>query len=136
MRRARQLLTASLTQRSRDTYVGSLFQDNRVTDFPNAQEITALIRQSSLEKPEVLALQDRGVKVVSADLNAPENELVELLRGIHTVISAISASDLSAQIPLANAAKVAGVERFLPCCYGTVLPPEGILALRETVCPS
>jgi hypothetical protein len=51
-----------------------------------------------------------------------------------TVISAISASGLSAQISLANAAKVAGVKRFLPCCYSTVIPPGGILGLRDTVC--
>lgn len=95
-----------------------------------------MIRQSSLKKPEVLALQEKGVNVVSADLSAPENELAQLLHGMDTVISAISASGLSAQISLANAAKIAGVKRFLPCCYATVMPPEKILALRDTVCSS
>ncbi|KAF4446119.1 hypothetical protein F53441_10208 [Fusarium austroafricanum] len=92
-------------------------------------ELTALIRPSSLKKPEVLALQEKGIKVVPADLSAPEDELAKLLHGIDTVISAISAAGLSAQIPLANAAKVAGVKRFLPCCYGPAMPPEGILGV-------
>ncbi|KAF4990609.1 hypothetical protein FGRMN_8368 [Fusarium graminum] len=96
-------------------------------------EITALIRQSSLEKPEVLALREKGIKVVPADLGASEEELAKPLHDIDTVICAISASGLSAQVQLANAAKVAGVKRFLPCCYGPIMPPEGILGKEHLI---
>lgn len=73
--------------------------------------------------------------MVPADLSAPEDELSRLLHGIDSVISAISATSLLMQIPLINAAQAAGVKRFLPCCFATVMPPEGILKLRDTVCP-
>ncbi|EWZ82193.1 hypothetical protein BFJ70_g5415 [Fusarium oxysporum] len=95
-------------------------------------EITALVRPSSLQRPEVLALHEKGIKVVPADLSAPEDELSRLLHGIDSVISAISATSLLMQIPLINAAQAAGVKRFLPCCFATVMPPEGILKLRDT----
>ncbi|KAJ4166564.1 hypothetical protein NW765_007803 [Fusarium oxysporum] len=82
-------------------------------------EITALVRPSSLQRPEVLALHEKGIKVVPADLSAPEDELSRLLHGIDSVISAISATSLLMQIPLINAAQAAGVKRFLPCCFAT-----------------
>ncbi|KAH6975186.1 hypothetical protein BKA56DRAFT_618703 [Ilyonectria sp. MPI-CAGE-AT-0026] len=96
-------------------------------------EITVLIRKSSLKNPEVIALQEKGIKVVPTDLSAPEDELSSLLHGIDTVISAISAAGILTQIPLANAAKAAGVKRFLPCCFAPVMSPEGILQLRDTI---
>ncbi|KAF5605742.1 isoflavone reductase P3 [Fusarium pseudoanthophilum] len=94
-------------------------------------EITALVRKSSLEKPEALALKEKGINVVAADLSGPEDELARVLDGINTVISAISATGLLAQIPLINAAQAAGVKRFLPCCFAPVMPPAGILELRD-----
>ncbi|RBQ75691.1 hypothetical protein FVER14953_07235 [Fusarium verticillioides] len=94
-------------------------------------EITALVRKSSLEKPEVLALKEKGINVVAADLSGPEDELARALDGINTVISAISATGLLAQIPLINAAQAAGVKRFLPCCFAPIIPPAGILGLRD-----
>ncbi|KAH6869175.1 hypothetical protein B0T10DRAFT_533951 [Thelonectria olida] len=96
-------------------------------------EVTALIRKSSPKNPEVLALQAKGIKVVPADLSAPEDELSRLLHGIDTVISAIGAAGLMTQIPIVNATKAAGVKRFLPCCFAPVMPPQGILRLRETL---
>ncbi|KAF5723040.1 isoflavone reductase P3 [Fusarium mundagurra] len=106
---------------------------NALLDSTEPQyEITALVRQSSLEKPEALALKEKGIKVVAADLSGPEDELARVLDGIDTVISAISAVDLLLQIPLINAAQAAGVQRFLPCCYAPIMPPAGILGLRDT----
>ncbi|KAF5983702.1 isoflavone reductase P3 [Fusarium coicis] len=96
-------------------------------------DITALIHKSSLEKPEALALKEKGINVVAADLNDPDDELARVLDGINTVISAISATDLLAQIPLINAAQAAGVKRFLPCCFAPIMPPAGILGLRDIV---
>ncbi|KAM5371222.1 hypothetical protein ACJZ2D_008142 [Fusarium nematophilum] len=94
-------------------------------------EVTALTRPSSLEKESVQDLKKRGVEVVAADLTGSEDELVKLLRGKDVLISAIDARQLEAQIPLANAAKAAGVGRFVPCSFATVAPPKGILVLRD-----
>ncbi|CVL01650.1 related to Isoflavone reductase homolog P3 [Fusarium proliferatum] len=94
-------------------------------------EITALVRQSSLEKPEVLALKGKGINVIAADLSGPEDEVARVLDGIDTVISAISAAGLLIQIPLINAARAAGVKRFLPCCFAPIMPPAGVLGLRD-----
>ncbi|KAF4417242.1 Isoflavone reductase P3 [Fusarium acutatum] len=86
-------------------------------------EITALVRKSSLERPEALSLKEKGITVVAADLSGPEDELARVLDGIDTVISAISAASLLMQIPLINAAQAAGVKRFLPCCFAPIIPP-------------
>ncbi|KAH6996054.1 hypothetical protein BKA56DRAFT_570492 [Ilyonectria sp. MPI-CAGE-AT-0026] len=94
-------------------------------------EITALVRPSSLQKPEVLALEKRGVKVAAADIYGPEEELTKLLRGMEVVIAAINAPQLLAQIPLINSCKAAGVKRFVPCNFATIAPPKGILRLRD-----
>ncbi|KAJ3950042.1 uncharacterized protein N0V96_001178 [Colletotrichum fioriniae] len=72
-------------------------------------EVTALIRPSSLEKPEVKALEKRGVKIASVDLSGPEDEIANQLTGHEVVVSAIVADKLLDQIPLANAAKKAGI---------------------------
>ncbi|KAK1622679.1 isoflavone reductase [Colletotrichum phormii] len=96
-------------------------------------EITALIRPSSLEKPEVKALEKRGVKIASVDLSGPEDEIANQLTGHEVVVSAIVADKLLGQIPLANAAKKAGVKRFVPCFFGTVMPGRGMLWFRDQV---
>ncbi|KAL2682307.1 hypothetical protein Neosp_006757 [[Neocosmospora] mangrovei] len=95
--------------------------------------ITALTRPASLEKPEVENIRKKGVKTVAADLAGPEDELVNVLSGTDVLISAISVTGLPDQIPLANAAKLAGVKRFVPCFFATVAPAKGVLALRYLV---
>ncbi|KAI3542032.1 isoflavone reductase [Colletotrichum filicis] len=94
-------------------------------------KITALIRPSSLEKPEVKALEKRGVKIATVDLSGPEDEIANQLTGHEVVVSAIVADKLLDQIPLANAAKKAGVKRFVPCFFGTVMPGRGMLWFRD-----
>ncbi|KAK4212514.1 hypothetical protein QBC37DRAFT_191870 [Rhypophila decipiens] len=94
-------------------------------------EITALIRPASMQKPAVAELAKRGVKVVSAELTAPQEELVNLLTGIDVVISAIYIAELKSEMLLADAAKAAGVKRFVPCFFATVIPPKGVTALRD-----
>ncbi|KPM42915.1 hypothetical protein AK830_g3606 [Neonectria ditissima] len=93
--------------------------------------ITALTRPSSLQKPEVLSLKDRGIKVVAADLEGSEDEVAKLLQGIDVVIACVNPKGMLAQIPLANACKAAGVKRFVPCFFATIAPPKGILRLRD-----
>lgn len=63
----------------------------------------------------------------------PETDLVVALKDIDVVISAVGPRDQTDQIPLATAAKKAGVERFLPCGFITVAPPGGIMSLRDVV---
>ncbi|KAF4968991.1 hypothetical protein FSARC_3645 [Fusarium sarcochroum] len=94
-------------------------------------EITALTRPSSLEKPAVQGLKQKGINVVAADLEGPEAQLAEVLRGQEVVISAIDAAHLLSQIPLANASKAAGVGRFVPCFFATAAPPKGVMKLRD-----
>ncbi|KAL4802553.1 NAD(P)-binding protein [Aspergillus unguis] len=96
----------------------------------HAFEITALIRPSSLEKPATADLKARGVKIVPADLEASGDKLVGILKGIDVVISTIHYQSLSQEIPLANAAKAAGVKRYVPCFWATIAP-RGIMRLRD-----
>lgn len=73
------------------------------------------------------------MEIVAADLAGPEEELVAKLKGIDVIVSAIGPHEQYAQIPLATAAKKAGVKRFLPCGFITVAPPGGIMSLRDWV---
>lgn len=66
-------------------------------------------------------------------MKGPEENLVQLLTGADVVISAVNAAVLTDQIPLVDAAKKAGVGRFVPCSFMTVAPPRGVMLLRETV---
>ncbi|KAH6972120.1 hypothetical protein BKA56DRAFT_593741 [Ilyonectria sp. MPI-CAGE-AT-0026] len=93
-------------------------------------EITALVRPSSLEKPRVQDLKARSIHVVSADLQGPQDELINILKGIDVVISAIHYQSLSDEIPLATAAKVARVKRYVPCFFATVAP-RGVMYLHD-----
>ncbi|KAF4905513.1 Isoflavone reductase-like protein [Colletotrichum viniferum] len=94
-------------------------------------DITALTRPASLQKPKVLDLQKKGIHIVAADLEGPEDALTEILKGTDVMVSAINAGNLMAQIALINASKAAGVGRFIPCFFATIVPPKGILKLRD-----
>lgn len=48
--------------------------------------------------------------------------MVKALKDIDILVSAIGPRDQLAQLPLAVAAKKAGVKRFIPCGYATVMP--------------
>jgi len=104
---------------------------NGLLESPDKFEITALIRTSSLEKPASQKLQELGVRLVAADITGPIDTLVGTLTGIDVLISAIAPWALHEEIILADAAKEAGVKRFVPCHFATVAPPRGVMALRE-----
>ncbi|GAW17973.1 hypothetical protein ANO14919_074420 [Xylariales sp. No.14919] len=95
-------------------------------------EVTALARPESLEKPAYTELKRRGVKVVPADLKGPQDTLVSLLSGIDVLISAIFFGSLADEIPLADAAKRAGIKRFVQSAFMIVIPPRGVVDFRET----
>ena len=90
-------------------------------------------REASLNSKSNAELRELGVKVVAGDLNGSQADLVRLLSGSDVVISSIVASALADQVPLADAAKEAGVGRFIPCSFGPIAPPKGVMQLRETV---
>ena len=92
-----------------------------------------MIRPGSEDRPDIKALRERGVKTKVMDLRGPTEEAAKALAGKEVVIPAISIPATGEQIPLATAAKVAGVKRFLPCFYAPVAPPKGAVALRDTV---
>jgi hypothetical protein len=81
----------------------------------------------------VLNLKDRGIKVHVAETKDGAG-LAAILTGIDTVISAIGPNGQLEQIPLADAAKKAGVKRFVPCAWMTVCPPGGVMWVRDLVC--
>ncbi|CAJ2513572.1 Uu.00g016910.m01.CDS01 [Anthostomella pinea] len=93
-------------------------------------EVTALTRPESVDSDGSKALKDRGVKIVILDLKAPKAELVKALTGLDTVLSCISAYQLELQAGLAQAAKDAGVKRFVPCDWGSPAP-RGVMLLRD-----
>ncbi|KAI1373984.1 NAD(P)-binding protein [Hypoxylon crocopeplum] len=96
------------------------------TDF----EITALARPSSIDSAANNALRSRGVHVVAADLTGSKEDLVKILKGIDVVISCIVFTNLDDQIPLAEAAKQAGVKRFVPCDFSTPMP-RGVMEMHD-----
>ncbi|KAI3546335.1 isoflavone reductase [Colletotrichum filicis] len=100
------------------------------SDIP-ALKIIAIVRPASERKPDVVALEKRGVAVAVVDLEGPRAELVDVLEGADVLISTIHVSVLGSQIPLADAAKAAGVKRFVPCFFATVAPAKGVLTLRQ-----
>ncbi|KAE8162891.1 NAD(P)-binding protein [Aspergillus tamarii] len=94
-------------------------------------EVTALTRPQSLNKPVNAQLQSRGVKIIPADLRGPSEKLVEILTGIDVVISAIYFNSLDDEYPLADAAKAAGVKRFVQSALMIVIPPRGVVSFRD-----
>ncbi|PKY06296.1 isoflavone reductase family protein [Aspergillus campestris IBT 28561] len=94
-------------------------------------ELFALVRPRSVQKPAIVALQERGAHIRRCDLRGSEDSLVDALTGIDVVISCVGPAEQQDQIPLAKAAKKAGVKRFVPCGFITVAPPGGIMWLRD-----
>ncbi|RAK78165.1 NAD(P)-binding protein [Aspergillus fijiensis CBS 313.89] len=76
-----------------------------------------------------------GRQLVSADLRGPIAPLITLLQGIDIVISAIHFDALADEIPLADAAKAAGVKRFVQSALMIIIPPRGVVDFREKVRP-
>jgi hypothetical protein len=78
-------------------------------------------------------LAEREIEIRIADITGPVDDLIPVLAGVDVVISAISGMSQPAQINLATAAKKAGVKRFVPCFFGTVCSPGGVMILRDEV---
>jgi hypothetical protein len=92
-----------------------------------------MIRPGSEDRSDIQALRERGVKTQVMDLKVSTEEVAKCLAGQEVIIPAISIPATGEQIPLASAAKLAGVKRFMPCFYAPVAPPKGAVVLRDTV---
>jgi hypothetical protein len=86
-----------------------------------------------MHKPAIKVLQERGAIIRTADLGGSDEDLTRVLTDIDIVISCVGAEQQRNQIALANAAKKVGVKRFIPCGFITVVPPGGIMWLRDQV---
>ncbi|KAE9368833.1 NAD(P)-binding protein [Stipitochalara longipes BDJ] len=119
------VLIVGATGRTGTTIVEALLEAGKT-------EVEALIRPASVAKPSVLKLQKRNVKIHVGEIK-DDAQLAGIMAGIHTVISAVSPEPETqlAQIPLADAAKKAGVKRFVPCSWITVCPPGGVMWIRD-----
>ena len=82
----------------------------------NGQDVKALIRPSSAQKPEVKDLLKRGVKIVVADISSPVEELVPLLHGVDIFISAISGMALLEQMGIVTAARAGRHQALCSLC--------------------
>lgn len=136
VRLAVQSLMPSLMPTSLYECPPNLWSQIRATHSANTekpQSIVALARPSSISKPVYQQFQQRGVELREIELPGAVEKLVEALSGLDVVISAISAWSLQLQIDLADAAKKAGVKRFVPCSFMTVMPPGGRALLRDEV---
>ena len=97
------------------------------------QNVIAGVRPSSMSKPDVNALKSRGVEVRILDT---ENWSIEQLAGkmhnVDIVISAYTAEYLDSQRSLVDAAKKAGVKRFIPNDWATACVP-GVRKFHDAV---
>lgn len=82
------------------------------------KEVYALIRPESMTNPEkVNPLKELGVILVPGDVNDPAS-LEKACEGKDAVISALGGGQIMQQEALLNAAKKAGVKRFIPSEFG------------------
>ncbi|THW88928.1 isoflavone reductase [Aureobasidium pullulans] len=98
----------------------------------HAVHVTALVRASSADKPEVQDLKARGVAIQSIDLQGSIEDMTKALEGQEVLIAILPIAATIDQIPLATAAKKAGVKRFIPTMFAPVAPPKGLSTLRDT----
>ncbi|KAK0380166.1 hypothetical protein CLIM01_02468 [Colletotrichum limetticola] len=86
-------------------------------------EVTALARPSSISKPAYEELRKRGVNAIVVDLDKPEIEIANTLRGFEIVVASVHPAGIASQITLARAAKLAGVQRFIPSAFAMAVSP-------------
>lgn len=83
-----------------------------------------------MSKPVNVAIKDRGIELRPMDTKASHEKLVSGLKDIDILVSAIGPREQPEQIPLATAAKEAGVKLFVPCAFMSAMP-VGVHVLRD-----
>ncbi|KAE8365964.1 isoflavone reductase family protein [Aspergillus caelatus] len=87
---------------------------NGLLSSPVAFTVTSFTRESSVNSQANQRLKTKGVCIVGYDLSGPCQKLVEQLKNIDVLISCITWEHLDLQLPWIEAAKEAGVKRFVP----------------------
>lgn len=107
----------------------------KVTEAANAgQSVTSLTRITSVANSANQQLAAKGVHIVGYDLSGLLEDLVRILEPIDVLISCITWEQLDQQIPWIEAAKIAGVKRFVPSEW--VGPaPRGVIDIKDKVHP-
>ncbi|RBA11094.1 isoflavone reductase family protein [Fusarium proliferatum] len=92
--------------------------------------VIALARPESAGKSVYKEMASSGATIKTADFRDVE-ALAEQLAGVDVVISCLMPIQLVESETLIDAAHRAGVGRFLPSFWGPVMPPRGVMAVRE-----
>ncbi|KAE8374979.1 isoflavone reductase family protein [Aspergillus bertholletiae] len=97
---------------------------------PTNFAVTSFTRQASAHSRANQRLREQGVSIVGYDLSHPRETLVEKLKGVTVLISCMTWEHLDLQIPWIEAAKEAGVGRFIPSEW--VGPaPAGVIDIKD-----
>ncbi|PNP83745.1 hypothetical protein FNYG_02962 [Fusarium nygamai] len=97
---------------------------------PAQFHVIALARPESAGKPAYQEMSSSGATIKTADFRDVD-ALAEQLAGADVVISCILPIQRVESEALIDAAHRAGVSRFLPSFWGPVMPPRGIMAVRD-----
>ena len=89
------------------------------------------VRSSSANKPDIDTLRAKGIEIRIFDPSSQDYSSLGLT-DIDVIVSTIFPLSLQEQLPLINAAKEAGVKRFVPCDFGTACP-RGVRKLHDMV---
>jgi uncharacterized protein YbjT (DUF2867 family) len=97
-----------------------------------AANIISLTRPTSLSNAANATLSSLGLTIRPFSITSPRESLVSDLKGVDVLISCMSgAAEQLQQIQLADAAKEAGVSRFIPSAWLPVIPPGGVHIFRD-----
>ncbi|EXA30747.1 hypothetical protein BFJ63_vAg16969 [Fusarium oxysporum f. sp. narcissi] len=97
---------------------------------PAKFHVIALARPESAGKAVYQEMASAGATIKTADF-CNLDALAEQLAGADVVISCLMPIQLVESETLTDAAHRAGVGRFIPSFWGTVMPPRGIMAVRD-----
>lgn len=97
------------------------------------QELFALTRLASVNKPILSDFSVRGVNVKPVDYSLID-DLVDVLTGMDVVISTLTLLNQKEQMDIIEASSKAKVRRFVPSFFGPVCPPKGVMRVRDAVC--
>lgn len=89
-----------------------------------------LVRAQSVDKPGVKSLVAAGAELRIGDISETVDKIEAFLQGVDVVISLVLA--MVDQRPLIQAAKKAGVGRFIPSDFGPTAP-RGVMAMHDLV---
>lgn len=86
-----------------------------------------------MNKREHEKFRQYGINVMPYDIQSAPEVLAKLFQGIKVVICAMGPPGFHEQVPLATAARIARVQRFVPCAYAPITPPKDIISIRDQV---